>query len=129
MPSKSSSYANPVSIEAQTKDAWSADTDELDEPHDGYDDGSRPARAGSREDDEYALLHSVETEDGHHPGRPISWGGTSSLDDRNETAYHSTVERYDEPSAPSALSPGGYRDGGAAEFPKAKYTFSGGDIR
>ena len=60
----------PEPIEDQTKDAFSSN------PRDDFDDdleihGPPADRRG--EDDEYALLHT-NTEDGTHPGRPLSWG-------------------------------------------------------
>ena len=63
-------YSDPSSIQAQTKDAFSTA-----EPHDEY--GPHVGRAGDAEDDEYALLHSTESRDGRHPGRPVSWGTAS----------------------------------------------------
>lgn len=56
-------------IEDQTKYAFSSNPhDELDE-----DVEDHAVRTQRHEDDEYALLHT-NTEDGTHPGRPLSWG-------------------------------------------------------
>ena len=59
----------PDPIEDQTKYAFSSN------PHDEFDEDvqDRATRPQRREDDEYALLHTT-TEDGTHPGRPLSWG-------------------------------------------------------
>lgn len=59
----------PDPIEDQTKYAFSSN------PHDEFDEDleERATRPQRREDDEYALLHTT-TEDGTHPGRPLSWG-------------------------------------------------------
>ncbi len=119
-------YESPSSIEAQTKDAWSAEPDDGHEPDDGSYDDARHGRSGSREDDEYALLQAPGANDDQHPGRPVSWGGVSNVSDM-DTGYHGGPDReYGEPAA-SALSPGGYRDNGRADFPKANYTFSSAD--
>lgn len=55
----------------QTKYAFSSNPhDDLDEDLEDQPPAVRPHR---RDDDEYALLHT-DTEDGTHPGRPLSWG-------------------------------------------------------
>ncbi|KAJ9661714.1 hypothetical protein H2201_006385 [Coniosporium apollinis] len=113
---------NPQTLEAGNKDAWSANVDELE--HDA-DEGTQPHRSGSREDDEYALLHSTETYDGRHPGRPLSWGEdrTGSVGDYGRTdEYGDGYEDYRKQSPPRAASPGGYD-----EYRKGNYSFSGGN--
>lgn len=77
-------------IEDQTKYAFSSNPhDELDEDVD--DHGIRPER---HEEDEHALLHT-NTEDGTHPGRPLSWGREHAPSpfggegyDEADTSYH-----------------------------------------
>jgi hypothetical protein len=58
---------------------------------------------GNQQEDEYALLHSTETDEGRHPGRPLSWG-----DERS--GYVKPYADYREPEGANALSPGGYDD-------------------
>ncbi|KAH7122404.1 hypothetical protein B0J11DRAFT_337580 [Dendryphion nanum] len=126
-----------------TKDnAWSAEMDHRNSD----EDDRRTERGGGQEEDEYQLLHSTETDEGRHPGRPLSWGDNSN--NGNGT------NRYGDPQPPyasyggsDALSPGGYDDyrkdagatsslGGAAPYrdgppgPSGQgYSFSGGGDR
>ncbi|CBY00802.1 hypothetical protein IAQ61_011710 [Plenodomus lingam] len=104
-----SNKANPhyVSGESPKDNAWSteietAQRNSTDSTDQHTDHGS------SQQEDEYALLHSTETDEGRHPGRPLSWGS-----DRND-GYSRPVPSYAEyrdPTAPAdALSPGGYED-------------------
>ncbi|KAF2868296.1 hypothetical protein BDV95DRAFT_642912 [Massariosphaeria phaeospora] len=111
-----SSKANPhhVSGETQKDNAWST---EIEAPRDSDDDDRRTERGGNQEEDEYALLNSTETDDGRHPGRPLSWG-----DDR--TGYGKNVPPYaNYDDNLTALSPGGYeeyrRSGGGSGGPPA----------
>jgi hypothetical protein len=103
------------SLESNPKDnTWSADTHDLADS----DDETRTERGGNQEEDEYALLHSTDTDEGRHPGRPLSWG---------EGVNEPLPEyRYDNATA---LSPGGYeeyrRPAPAQQGPG--YSFSGGD--
>jgi hypothetical protein len=104
--------------------AWST---EIENEHrsDSLDEGHRIDPGGNQHEDEYALLHGTETDDGRHPGRPLSWG-----EDR-----HARYAEYD--GAPvdgaTALSPGGYEDyrkdvaGGTAPggFGGKGYSFGG----
>ena len=60
-------------LEAQNKDAWSADTHEIDHPD--HDSDTHTERGGNQEEDEYALLNATETDEGRHSGRPVGWGG------------------------------------------------------
>lgn len=81
----------------QTKYAFSSNPhDDLDEDIEDQPPAVRPHR---RDDDEYALLHT-DTEDGTHPGRPLSWGRDRDQDrrasppsggqtfDEADTSYH-----------------------------------------
>lgn len=123
-------YSDPSSaIEAQTKDAWSTDTHEIDNPFHGdgdddSDDGARAARE-RHEEDEYTLLqHETDTEDGLHPGRPLSWGGGArrvGLGLHEDAGYPGVHQEY---AAPSALSPDGYE-----EYRRGNYSFSSVDRR
>lgn len=79
----------------QTKYAFSSNPhDDLDED---IEDQPPPVRPHGRDDDQYALLHT-DTEDGTHPGRPLSWGrdrdhgpspptGGQTFDEA-DTSYH-----------------------------------------
>lgn len=107
-------------IEAQTKDAWSADTHEIDHPND-VEDETRTERGGNQEEDEYALLHSTDTDEGRHPGRPLSWG-----EDRYGGQPAPPYGAYEEHHMPSAVSPGGYEE---YRQSGANYSFSGGEHR
>ncbi|PVI02793.1 hypothetical protein DM02DRAFT_499421, partial [Periconia macrospinosa] len=75
------------------------------QPHDHSDDEDdrRTEHGGNQADDEYALLHGTDTEDGRHPGRPLSWGNDPRV---------GRYAAYDDGGvdAASALSPGGYED-------------------
>ncbi|KAF2647178.1 hypothetical protein K491DRAFT_723649 [Lophiostoma macrostomum CBS 122681] len=86
----------------QKDPTWSTEIEPVDhrDSHDSFDD-SRTERGGNQEEDEYALLHSTETDEGRHPGRPLSWG-----EDRRPVPPYASL--HDE--GPSALSPGGYDD-------------------
>jgi hypothetical protein len=114
--------------ETQKDNAWSTEI----EGHESDDDDRHTERGGNQEEDEYALLHSTETDEGRHPGRPLSWG-----DDRFGRDSRPPYAAYDDNTA-SALSPGGYEEyrgappqhntntsyGGATG---QGYSFSGGD--
>ncbi|KAF2490604.1 hypothetical protein BU16DRAFT_518034 [Lophium mytilinum] len=104
------------SLEHGVKDnTWSADTHELNDS----DDETRTERGGNQEEDEYALLHSTDTDEGRHPGRPLSWG---------ENPHDPVPEyRYDHDEHTSALSPGGYEEYRRPAPPAPGYSFSGGD--
>jgi hypothetical protein len=111
--------------------AWSTEIETHRNSHDSDDEEDRRTEhGGNQQEDEYALLHSTETDEGRHPGRPLSWG-----EDRRHTGYAA----YDD--GHSALSPGGYeeyrRDAGAvgaglqhkrseSGFGGQGYSFSGG---
>jgi hypothetical protein len=66
---------------------------------------------GNQQEDEYALLHSTETDEGRHPGRPLSWG-----EERNAYGGGRSVPPYADyredrgsiAAGVDALSPGGY---------------------
>lgn len=77
----------------QTKYAFSANPhDDLDEDLEDHSTARPPRR---RDDDQYALLHT-DTEDGTHPGRPLSWGrehspsapGVGQVLHDADTSYH-----------------------------------------
>lgn len=112
------------SLEAQNKDAWSADTHEIDHPDNDSDHHTE--RGGNQEEDEYHLLHGTDTDEGRHPGQPVGWGGQQRYDE--DTSYRG---QYDDPRQTvqdlhaSALSPGGYED--YRRSASAGYTFSRGD--
>jgi hypothetical protein len=92
-------------LEAQHKDAWSTDTHEIDHPD--HDSDTQTERGGRQEEDEYALLHSTDTDEGRHPGRP--WGSEQRYDE--DPAYHRG--RYEDARGEvpnNALSPTGYDD-------------------
>lgn len=120
------------------EDAWDADTHDIGRDHDGpydahgddvrnrddeYHQDSRYTRAHASDDDEYALLHSTETDEGRHPGRPLSWGEErrryNDRGDDVDTGYHGAHA-----AEPRALSP----DGHGARAGQG-YSFSGGDGR
>ncbi|KAF1983423.1 hypothetical protein K402DRAFT_306669, partial [Aulographum hederae CBS 113979] len=112
--------------EAGAKGAWSSDTNEIDNPFHGEgdaesDDGTRTERGGNQEEDEYALLNnSAETDDGRHPGRPVSWGNDPREEDLGHARYdpHAETEyRGGNYSAPTVQSADDYdvRGGGGYE--------------
>lgn len=93
-----------------TKDnAWSTEIETGHGNRDSTDSlDRRTEHGGNQQEDEYALLNSTETDEGRHPGRPLSWG-------EERTGYARPVPPYadyrDEgrAGAPNdALSPGGY---------------------
>ncbi|KAF2012788.1 hypothetical protein BU24DRAFT_465147 [Aaosphaeria arxii CBS 175.79] len=126
-----------ASGETQKDNAWS--TEMGDHHNDSDDDDRRTERGGNQEEDEYALLNSTETDEGRHPGRPLSWG-----DDRFGRGDHGHTPIPVAPYAqyndnPDALSPGGYEEyrhqsttsgSGPTPYPPtpggAGYSFSGG---
>jgi hypothetical protein len=106
------SAPNPhyVSGETAKDNAWST---EIETGHrDSTDSVDRHTEhGGNQQEDEYALLQSIETDEGRHPGRPLSWG-----EDRNG-GYGRTPAPYadyrDEGrsgAGADALSPGGYEE-------------------
>ena len=121
MPYQSSSenthYASGDSAYNNPKDAaWSTEIETANGRDSSDSLDRRTDRGGNQEEDEYALLHSTETDEGRHPGRPLSWG-----EDRNGT-YGSggrgavpPYAEYRDSSASiaagvDALSPGGYEE-------------------
>jgi hypothetical protein len=93
---------------------------------DSEDDDRRTEHGGNQQEDEYALLHSTETDEGRHPGRPLSWGD-------NRDAYAKPMPSYAdyrEGEGVNALSPGGYdefrREAGAGAGLENKQTGYGG---
>jgi hypothetical protein len=97
---------NPHHIGGEnTKDnAWST---EIETGHrDSDDDDRRTEHGGNQQEDEYALLNSTETDEGRHPGRPLSWGEERSGYAKPVPPYAD----YRESEGANALSPGGYED-------------------
>lgn len=110
MPYQSSSqdphYASGDSAYNNSKDAaWST---EIETAH-GRDSSDsldqRTEHGGNQQEDEYALLNSTETDEGRHPGRPLSWG-----EGRTAPPYadYSREDRGSIAAGVDALSPGGY---------------------
>lgn len=102
--------------EGPKDNAWST---EIENGHDSDDEDRRTERGGNQEEDEYALLHSTETDEGRHPGRPLSWG--------DNRGFRDPVPPYaqQDHDGVNALSPGGYeeyrRDAGAATQQPASF--------
>lgn len=88
--------------ETQKDNAWSTEI----EHHDSDEEDRHTERGSNQEEDEYALLHSTETDEGRHPGRPLSWG-----DNRfgREGPVAPPYAAYDDHGT-NALSPGGYEE-------------------
>lgn len=118
-------------MEAQTKDAFSSN------PHDGeYDDevGLQAEHRGRREDDEYALLHASDADEGIHQARPMQWGGPDGRGRGRQEEYDASYHAggaYDSHDASGdsfyegpALSHehGDYANDGRISFPTADYT-------
>ena len=141
---------NPHHIggEAGIKDpTWSTEIDHHNNDSDDDDDDRRTERGGRQEEDEYALLHSTETDDGRHPGRPLSWGeDRAGYGSGRSRPGVSSYGGYDDANNSNALSPGGYEEyrreanqstvssaysqsqgGGYASHGGQGYSFSGGD--
>lgn len=137
-----SNTANPhhttgdPSLSGAKDNTWST---EIDGPHrDSLDnDDARTERGGRQEEDEYALLNSTETDEGRHPGRPLSWG-----ENRYEAEADPVPPYAGYNDTASALSPGGYEEyrsqtkPAAGDGPYASqgygaggrgYSFGGGD--
>ncbi|KAJ4302610.1 hypothetical protein N0V90_001499 [Kalmusia sp. IMI 367209] len=94
--------------------AWSTEIEHHD-AHDSDDDDRRTERGGNQEEDEYALLHSTETDEGRHPGRPLSWGddhrvGGSGYAPAGHDSGHVQMPYAAYDDGNSALSPGGYEE-------------------
>ena len=131
LPGATPDMSDPSSIEAQTKDAFSSN------PHDAeYDDqvGLQPETRGRREDDEYALLHTSDANEGIHQGRPLGWGGADGRgrgrQEEYDTSYHAGGA-YDTHNLPGyslhddlsmTHDHDGYASGGRISFPAADYT-------
>lgn len=88
---------------AAAKDnAWSTEI----ETHESDDEDRHTEHGGNQQEDEYALLHSTETDEGRHPGRPLSWGaGNRDSYGRNPSAPYAGLDDH-----ANALSPGGYEE-------------------
>lgn len=106
--------------------AWSTEI-EAQRDSNSFDD-TRTERGGNQEEDEYALLNSTETDEGRHPGRPISWGH-DRLSKDGVPPYAGYADNA------SALSPVGYDEyrreaapvSGSGGYSGTGYSFSGGD--
>ena len=97
--------------------AWST---EIDHHHDSEDEDRHTERGGRQEEDEYALLHSTETDEGRHPGRPLSWS-----EDRFRESTARPYAAYD--ANVDALSPGGYEEyRRAAQAPEVAAPYGSG---
>lgn len=97
--------------------AWST---EIDHHNDSDDDDRHTERGGRQEEDEYALLHSTETDEGRHPGRPLNWG-----EDRFRESTARPYAAYD--SNVDTLSPGGYEEyRRAAQAPEVAAPYGSG---
>ena len=96
-----SATVNPhhASGDTQKDNAWSTEI----ETHNDDDDDRHTDHGGDQHDDEYALLHSTETDEGRHPGRPLSWGANQ------RDSYAPPHAPYADDGA-NALSPGGYEE-------------------
>lgn len=131
-----STAPNPHHISGETSkdNAWST---EIETGHRESTDSvdRHTEHGGNQQEDEYALLHSTETDEGRHPGRPLSWG------EERAGSYGRPVPPYadyrDGTAATSdALSPGGYDDyrreagapgtGAEGKQTGSGYSFSGG---
>jgi len=114
--SKQAYAATPGGLEtgraSASKDPiWDANTRELDGHNDEEsDDGTRTERGGDQGQDEYALLHSTDTDEGRHPGNPVHWGPLGSHPTGMAQQPHIDTEYRGAQTyqAPSALSPDGY---------------------
>jgi hypothetical protein len=91
--------------ESAKDNAWSTEI-ETAHPADDDDDDRHTDHGGNQHEDEYALLHSTETDEGRHPGRPLSWGEERSGFAKPVMPYAD----YTVAGGPDALSPGGYED-------------------
>jgi hypothetical protein len=102
-----------ASGESHKDNAWSTEI----EQQDSDDEDRHTERGGNQEEDEYALLHSTETDEGRHPGRPLSWGEDRFA--RGPPPVRPPYAAYDDNT--SALSPGGYEEyrgaSGAPQIP------------
>ncbi|OAK94830.1 hypothetical protein IQ06DRAFT_82607 [Phaeosphaeriaceae sp. SRC1lsM3a] len=119
-----------ISGEDSSKDnAWSTEIETGHHGRDSADSDRRTEHGGNQHDDEYALLNSTETDEGRHPGRPLSWG-----EDRNGNGGYGRpvppYADYRESEGANALSPGGYEDyrreagaGGQAPHGGSGYSF------
>lgn len=98
-----------ISGEDNAKDnAWST---EIETGHHGRDSADTD-RGGNQHDDEYALLNSTETDEGRHPGRPLSWGEDRMGGPGGGVGggYPRPYADYRDGEGANALSPGGYED-------------------
>jgi hypothetical protein len=128
--SEPKSYApTSSSLEANKDPAWSADTQEIDNPNHrrSSSSGRGTQRGGNKEEDEYELLHGTETYEGHHPGRQWADEGEYSGAAHHVDTSYQGAHSYE---APSALSPDGYHSESPGlgrpspvEFPSAPHGY------
>ena len=121
-----------VSGETTKDNAWSA---EMETGHrDSVDSADRHTEhGGNQQEDEYALLHSTETDEGRHPGRPLSWGEDRAGGYARPAPPYADYRDDGRSGGPDALSPGGYDEfrheagtGIQVKPPGSGYSFSGG---
>lgn len=105
-----------LSGESAKDNAWSTEIETANNRDSMDSTGRHTDHGGDQQEDEYALLHSTETDEGRHPGRPLSWG-------EDRTGYGRPVPPYADyrddgrtgaggaaVAGADALSPGGYDD-------------------
>ncbi|KAK0940248.1 hypothetical protein LTR29_008146 [Friedmanniomyces endolithicus] len=124
---RTSGQAKQPTEDDPSKDPWNASTDELEPTRTSLDEVfGRPSHTYDVEQGMGLLGHSLAESIEHtdtsyrgdtsrptsppHPGRPLSYGTS------NPTSLSVTAPTYDERSAPSALSPGGYEQSPGARF-------------
>lgn len=118
--------------------AWSTDIGDH-HARDSDEEDRLTEHGGNQQEDEYALLHSTETDEGRHPGRPLSWGEDQRVGEPYVAPIHGEEHvqmpyaAYSDDHA-GALSPAGYeeyrRDANPAanrdsSFGGTGYSFSG----
>jgi hypothetical protein len=101
-----------TSYNASNKDnTWSTEIETADH-RDSTDSISH--QVSNQQEDEYALLHSTETDEGRHPGRPLSWGEDRAGGGYGEGGMGRGYADYQDSrgiaAGVDALSPGGYEE-------------------
>lgn len=106
---------NPHYISGETSkdNAWST---EIETAHrDSTESLDRHTEhGGNQQEDEYALLHSTETDEGRHPGRPLSWGDDRDGGFARSTPSYADYRDTSVPHGTDVLSSGSYEDYRAA---------------
>ncbi|EMD92614.1 hypothetical protein COCC4DRAFT_130661 [Bipolaris maydis ATCC 48331] len=113
MPYQSSSsnphYASGDSAYNNPKDAaWSTEIETAHGRNSSDSLDQRTEHGGNQQEDEYALLHSTETDEGRHPGRPLSWGAGRTAPPYADYSTHSRGPSV--VAGADALSPSGYEE-------------------